>query len=238
MALSLESQWTVVACGVMAHADGVLDGQECDLLLAMVEGEANAEEYSAWLSTISDRARLEEMLLQLPPPAESAHREILENAWTVAVADGERTDAERDALERIAAQLGVEGVQLEFWREAWTEGQTNLAELLTDAACVVLAGDAPLDSDARKVIREFTQTVLTTDAHREELVGATAIPKRAEEVGRRLRGIPKRRRQWVIKMLATLPSQTSRREDALRRLMDLGASGGLSAELLKSLLER
>lgn len=238
MALSLESQWTIVACGVMAHADGVLDGEECDLLLAMVEGEADAEEYSAWLSTISDRARLEEMLVQLPSPADSAHREILETAWTVAVADGERTDAEREALDRIATQLGVEGVQLEFWREAWTEGQHALAELVTDAACVVLAGDAPLDSDARKVIRDFTRSVLTTDAHREELVGATAIPKRAEEVGRRLRGIPKRRRQWVIKTLAGVPGQTSRREDAQRRLMELGASGGLSAEVLSSLLAR
>ena len=101
MALSLESQWTVVACGVMAHADGVLDGEECDLLLAMVEGEADAEEYSAWLSTISDRPRLEEMLTQLTAPPEPTHREILETAWTVAVVDGERTAPEEEALTRI-----------------------------------------------------------------------------------------------------------------------------------------
>lgn len=236
MALSLESQWTVVACGVMAHADGVLDGEECDLLLAMVEGEADAEEYSAWLSTISDRERLEEMLAQLPTPPEAAHRDILETAWAVAVADGVRTDAEQEALGRIAARLGVEDVQLEFWRDAWTEGQNALAELVTDAACLVLAGEAPLDSAARTVIRELGRTVPTTDTHREELVGATAIPKNAEDIGRRLRGIPKRRRQWVIKALAGVPGQTARREDAQRRLMDLGASGGLSAEVLASLL--
>lgn len=236
MALSLESQWTVVACGVMAHADGVLDGEECDLLLAMVEGEANAEEYSAWLSTISDRARLEEMLAQLETPPQAVHREILETAWTVAVADGERTDAEQEALSRIATHLGVESVQLEFWREAWTEGQHALAELVTDAACVVLAGEAPLDSDGRTVIRKLGRTVPTTDAHREELVGATAIPKNAEDIGRRLRGIPKRRRQWLIKTLAGVPGQTPRREDAQRRLQALGESAGLSDEILKSLL--
>lgn len=236
MGLSLESQWTVVACGVMAHADGVLDGEECDLLLAMVEGEADGEDYSAWLSTISDGARLEEMLSELETPPDSSHREILETAWTVAVADGQRTDAERDALSRIATQLGVEGVQLEFWREAWTEAQHSLAELVTDAACVVLAGEAPLNSEARTVIRELSRTVPTTDAHREQLVGATAIPKNAEDIGRRLRGIPRRRRQWVIKTLAGVPGQTPRREDAQRRLMELGASGGLCAEILKSLL--
>lgn len=236
MALSLESQWTVVACGVMAHADGVLDGEECDLLLAMVEGEADADEYSAWLSTISDRARLEEMLSQLEAPPKATHREILETAWTVAVADGERTDAEQEALGLIATHLGVESVQLEFWREAWTEGQHALAELVTDAACVVLAGEAPLDAGARTVIRQLGRTVLTTDAHREELVGATAIPKNAEDIGRRLRGIPKRRRQWLIKTLAGVPGQTPRREDAQRRLRDLGESAGLSDEVLKSLL--
>lgn len=236
MALSLESQWTVVACGVMAHADGVLDGEECDLLLAMVEGEADADEYSAWLSTISDRARLEEMLSQLEAPPQATHREILETAWTVAVADGERTDAEQEALSRIATHLGVEGVQLEFWREAWTEGQHALAELVTDAACVVLAGEAPLDAGARTVIRQLGRTVPTTDAHREELVGATAIPKNAEDIGRRLRGIPKRRRQWLIKTLAGVPAQTPRREDAQRRLRGLGESAGLSDEVLRSLL--
>ncbi|MBV1858136.1 MAG: TerB family tellurite resistance protein [Nannocystaceae bacterium] len=236
MALSLESQWTVIACGVMAHADGVLDGEECDLLLAMIEGEADGEEYSAWLSTISDRERLEEMLSQLAPPPQSAHRDILETAWTLAVADGVRTSSEREALGRIATQLGVEEVQLEFWREAWTEGQSALAELVTDAGCIVLAGEAPLNSEARTTIRALSRAVPTTDAHREELVGATAIPKNAEDIGRRLRGIPKRRRQWVIKALAGIPGKASRREDAQRRLAAIGASAGLSAQTLAALL--
>lgn len=236
MALSLETQWTVVACGVMAHADGVLDGEECDLLLAIVEGEADAEEYSAWLSIISDRERLEEMLTQLPAPESTAHREILETAWTIAVADGERTAPEEDALGRIAQQLGVESVQLDFWRDAWTDGQHQTAELLTDAACVVLAGSAPLDADARATIREFTRAVPTTADHREELVAGTAIPKDAADVGRRLRAIPRRKRQWAIKTLAGLPSQSSRREDAQHRLVKLGADAGLSAAVLDSLL--
>lgn len=238
MALSLETQWTLVACGVMAHADGVLDGEECDLLLAMVEGEADAEEYSAWLSTISDRDRLEEMLTQLPAPEQTMHRTILETAWTVAVADGERTAPEEQALGQIAARLGVEAVQLEFWRDAWTEGQHQMAELLTDAACIVLAGSAPLDADARATIREFTRGVPTTDDHREELVAGTAIPKDPADVGRRMRAIPRRRRQWAIKTLSALPSQTSRREDARHRLDELGANAGLSAATLDSLLGR
>ncbi len=237
MALSLESQWTVVACGVMAHADGVLDGEECDQLLALVEGEADAEEYSAWLSTISDATRLSEMLEQLPPVPQTAHREILETAWTLAVADGERTDSEHSALETIAARMGVESVQLEFWREAWTQGQRDLAELITDAACVVVASSAPLTGDDRTIVRELIRDVPTSDAHREELVAGTVVPKDAQDVGRRLRGIPKRRRQWVVKSLASLPARVNGREDARRRLVELGEAGGLSAAILTSLLE-
>ena len=236
MALSLESQWTVVACGVMAHADGVLDGGECDLLLAMVEGEADAEEYSAWLSTISDRERLEEMLSQLPAPPETACRDILETAWSVAVADGVRSPAEREALDRIAARLGVASVQLDFWHDAWNEAQATLAELVIDAGCVTLAGEGPLDPTARASIRELTRSVPSTDEHREELVASTAIPKSAEDVARRLRAVPKRRRQWVIKALAKLPSEAGEREAAQRRLHDLGRDAGLSEAILTSLL--
>ncbi len=236
MTLSLESQWTVVACGVMAHADGVLDGQECDQLLALVEDEADAEDYSAWLSTISDAARLQEMLAQLPPPPETAHREILETAWTLAVADGERTAAEHDALERIAARLGVASVQLEFWRDAWTQGQHDLAELVADAACVVLAGSAPLSEDDRTRVAALLRDVPTTDVHREELAAGTVVPKDDQDVGRRLRAIPKRRRQWLVKTLAPLTARANRREDAQRRLSEIGEAGGLSAAILTSLM--
>ncbi len=236
MALSLVSQWTLVACGVMAHADGVLDGEECDRLLSMVEDEADGEEYSAWLATISDSARLDEMLQQLPDPPEAAHREILENAWTIAVVDGERSESEAKALDRIATRLGVESVQLEFWREAWTTQQHDLAEVVVAAACVVLAGNAPVATDERAHIRELAYRLPTAEAHREELVASTAIPHDAEVVARSLRGIPKRRRQWLIKVLAELPGRSARREDALARLQALGTDAGLSASILTSLL--
>src|SRR5687768_255247 len=85
MALSPTSQWTLVACGVMAHADGVLDGEECDRLLAMVEDEADGEEYSDWLAALGDAKRLDQLLEELPPAPAEDHREILENAWTLAI---------------------------------------------------------------------------------------------------------------------------------------------------------
>ena len=43
MALSLVSQWTLVACGVMAHADGVLDGETLLAMTGRVYVKCSAE---------------------------------------------------------------------------------------------------------------------------------------------------------------------------------------------------
>ncbi len=236
MALSLESQWTLVTCGVMAHADGVLDGEECDRLLAMVEDEADGEEYSAWLATISDRDRLEEMLAELPPAPPESHREILESAWTLAIVDGERSDSEAEALQRIAERLGVEAVQLEFWREAWTTQQHDLAEVVAAAASVVLGGSAPVPPADRNLVRELAWRLPTTDAHREELVATTSIAHDPDEVARRLGTVPRRRRQWLLKVLSTLPGAASRPDDARSRWVALAQGAGIAEATVQSLL--
>lgn len=237
MALSLETQWTVVGCGVMAHADGVLDGEECDVLLSMVEGEANASEYSAWLSTISDRDRLEEMLTELPAPSEDAVRDILETAWTTAIVDGQRSPSEEEALNRIACRLGIESNQLDFWRDLWARQQIESAELLADAACFILSGEMSLDPAARSTVREFTRHVPTTGEHREELLAATVIPKHLSNIAHRMLAIPVRKRQWMIKKLATLPDEATDRAEAERRLLQLGEEAGVGEAVAKSLLE-
>lgn len=236
MGLSLTSQWTLVACGVMAHADGVLDGEECDRLLSMVEDEADAEEYSAWLATISDATRLEEILsgLEAPPPED--HREILENAWTLAIVDGERSTSEVEALGRIAERLGIESVQLEFWQEAWTTSQHGFAEIAAESLTVILGGTAPVDADDRKLVRELVWRLPTSNDHREELVATAAVPHRPDEIARKLATIPRRRRQWLLKVLAPSVESAKRPEEARGRFLELASDAGLDKDLAEKLL--
>lgn len=226
----------LVACGVMAHADGVLDGQECDRLLAMVEDEADSDDDGAWLSTIGDRDRLEEMLEALPALPEEHHRDVLENAWLLAVVDGERTAPELAALESLAKRLGVEQMQLEFWREAWTTQQHDLAELAVVSACVVLGGTAPVTANDRSLIRDLAWRLPATDPHRERLEATSAIAHDPQEVARRLRAISKRKRRWVLCALASVPRAAGRREDAIARARALGIDAGLSEAVVDAAL--
>jgi tellurite resistance protein len=236
MALSLTSQWTLVACGVMAHADGVLDGEECDRLLAMVEDEADGEEYSEWLAVLGDARRLEQLLEELPPAPSDDHREILENAWTLAIVDGERTDPEAAALERIAGRLGVESVQLEFWREAWTEGQTTFARNVTEALVVILGGDAPVADDDRKLLTEFVWRLPTSNEHREELAATVGEARDKEAVARELTALPRRRRQWLLRLLAPTAHASARPDDASRRFIELADAVGVDRNRAEALL--
>src|SRR5690606_23000467 len=59
--MDLATTWTLTACGLMAHADGVLDGEECDRITAMIEEEVgtDADAYAEWLAVVGDRASLE-----------------------------------------------------------------------------------------------------------------------------------------------------------------------------------
>jgi tellurite resistance protein len=236
MALSLTSQWTLVACGVMAHADGVLDGEECDRLLAMVEDEADGEEYSEWLAALGDAKKLEQMLEELPPPPAEDHREILENAWTLAIVDGERTEPEAVALERIATRLGIETVQLEFWREAWTEAQTTFARNVTEALVVILGGDAPVAEDDRKLLTEFVWRLPTSNEHREELAATVAEARDKDAVARELTALPRRRRQWLLRLLAPTARASTNAEAAGARFIALAEAAGLDRARAEALL--
>ena len=236
MALSVTSQWTLVACGVMAHADGVLDGEECDRLLAMVEDEADGEEYSEWLAALGDAKRLDALLEALPAADPQDHREILENAWTLAIVDGERTEPEAAALERIAARLGVESVQLEFWREAWTDSQTAFARSVTEALVVILGGNAPIAEEDRKLLTELVWRLPTSNEHREELAGTVGEARDEETVARELTALPKRRRQWLLRLLAPTVRASTQAEAARQRFVALAEAVGVPRDRAEALL--
>ena len=110
MAVSLTTQWKLVACGLVAHADGVLDGEECDRLMAAVDDAADGDTYSEWLATVADPERLQRVLDELPTPPEESRRAILEQAWTMSIVDGERCDAET-----AAASFGMRNISMTSW---------------------------------------------------------------------------------------------------------------------------
>ncbi|MCA9654360.1 MAG: TerB family tellurite resistance protein [Myxococcales bacterium] len=233
MALSLQTQWTLVASGLVAHADHVLTGEECERLMAMVDAEVDGDEYGDWMKTISDAEALEGLLKTLDKPPADSHRQILEDAWLMAVVDGERADEEIAVLERVAEVLGVEMLQLEFWREAWTQAQHDYAETVTAALAWVLGDGAELDDQAEDAISEFVGTLPTTHEHREALATAARGAQAFDAVEGRLRGLSMAQRRDAIRRLFVAASTN----EELERWRRLGTAVRLSDEEIEKIAE-
>jgi DnaJ-domain-containing protein 1 len=229
MALSLPTQWTLVASGLMAHADHVLSGEECERLMALVDEEVDGEAYAEWMSVVSDPARLSATLERLAVPPAESHRQILEEAWLMAVVDGERVEAELDALRGIATRLGVAPAQLEQWREAWDAAQRVHAASAVAALGHVLGGA----SDDAGVLEGFVHALPTTHEHRAELLAAGLPHEDLEAVRRRLHGASRGQRRDVLRRLAGV----AHGDEARDRWRALGRELGLGDEELDRLAD-
>lgn len=237
MALSLPNQWTLVACGVIAHADGVLDGEECDRLMSMVEQEVDGEEYSSWMAIISDPRRLDELLEGLEPPPAQTHREILEQAWVVSIVDGERTQPEEEALQRVAKRLGVEPMQLDFWRQAWSQAQDTFAEATARTLAAVIGAEGTIATEDRKLMQEIIWRLPTSHEQRDELGVLAAVSQPLEQVVASLDALPMQRRAWLLKLIAPAVAASTDPDATRERFVDIAQRVGFDPERAQRMLE-
>ncbi len=234
MPLDPHKQWTLVCSGLVAHADGVLDGSECERLMAVLEAtdDLDGDEYGAWMAAIADPKRLEELMTLLPPPPAEQHRDLLENAWVMAVVDGQRTPEEGAMLERLAARMGVEPMQLDYWREAWARTEEEFA---TAVACVlawVLGGGAPAAEAHRAPARDALWATPCEHALRERLVGRAMLPCSRDEAAAPLSSLPRARRAAALQRSVVAIAKLPRTTEARARLVDLAWASSVSAELV------
>lgn len=216
-------QWTLVCGGLVAHSDGVLDGEECERLIAVLDiaDDLDSEEYSTWMATVSDAARLQELFDTLPVPPPEHHRDLLEQAWVMAVADGRRTQEEIETLDRIATRFGVESVQLEFWRDAWTQAEADLAAAVAQSLGAVIGGGNPAAADDRASIEEALWRTPCEESDRDRLVGVAMAPQDLETAARTILGLPRPRRLVALHRLVEAAKASTDREGALARVRDL-----------------
>lgn len=237
MALTLTNKWQLVACGLVTHADGVLDGEECDRLMAMVDGHADGEEYASWLSAVADADRLREILEGLPAPPPEDHREILEQAWRISIVDGDRCDAEMAIIEDLARRIGVESVQLEFWRDAWTRSERETAASMAAALGWILGGGAPLHDDDKARLRNAIMAFPTADDHREALIELASGALERDQAVRGLGTLTRRKRRWALEQLAPVVSGSTGTDVPRQRFIELGAELGVAASEADAMLD-
>lgn len=228
MPVSPETEWILIASGLIAHADGELEGNEVERLMAIIDEQIPEQDYADWLSLIGDKAQLEARYAALADPPQAQHRALLEEAWTMAMVDGERSASELVVLARIAERFGVEPMQLEFWRTAWTEAEQELSIRVAELAVVCLSGNELLFEDDHSPFLDLLEKLPTSIEERERLGAfATAPPTDSAELARALAAMPRARRLQAFTLVAPLIRNTVGAEAARTRFVDVGHTAGL-----------
>jgi hypothetical protein len=145
MALTPEQEWTLVSCGLIAHADEILDIGEWDEVLRYVGATLSEGDQQVWMEVLSNQDQLEHRFSELAPLPAGTEEELLRRCWQMALADGTGSDIEATVHDRIARRLGVDLDQAARWREIWTEQAHARAELTVSLAAMFVNLDGHLD---------------------------------------------------------------------------------------------
>lgn len=146
MALTPEQEWTLVGCGLIAHADEILDIGEWDEVLRYVGSTLGEADQVQWMDIISRQDELERRFDHLQPiEDESKKEELLRRCWQMALADGTGSDVEATVHDRIARRLGIGLERAARLRESWTAQAHARAELTVGLAAMFVNLDGHLD---------------------------------------------------------------------------------------------
>jgi len=232
LGLDPNKQWTLVCGGLVAHADGVLDGNECERLMGVLEAAEglDGEEYGAWITAIGDPQRLEELLAALPAPAAEHHRELLESAWVMAVVDGKRTPEEAQMIERLATTMGVESVQLDYWREAWTSAEQEFAQAVAAVLGWVMGGGAPALPEDHKAIADALWQTPCEQRLREVLLTVAMAACTRDDAAKQLATLSRARRIAAVQRAVEPCKAAVRVAEARARLGELAWETSIPGE--------
>jgi tellurite resistance protein len=236
MALSVQTQWTLVASGLIAHADEVMAGEECERLMTMLDERADADEYTAWFELVSDPDKLFAKLETLPALPEAHHREVLEEAWLMAAADGKRLPEEAEMLGRVARKLGVESVQLDFWRDAWTATQNAMCEVATAATVACLVGGRSATAADREAAQRVWELLPVTEDQHAALQRVLTASHTHDDAARQLQALGRPQRKATLRAVATVIAEAGD-DEAQGRLRTLGEASGLDSDAVSAALE-
>jgi len=237
MPLTPEQEWIIAACGLIAHADGELSNGESDQVLAMLDESMSLEEHERWLALLADRPALTRLFHELPPPLPAFTEPLLEQAWTMALADGHASESELRELERIAAELGIAAGELAGWRRQWTDHAVELAEHTAGFAAILIHHDGTIDPEEETGLRELLARLPLAPSRRDQLAEQLLAHAPAlDHVGARLAALPRERRLTVLRSLAPLVAASSRPDLGREFFLDLARSAAISAEQAGRLL--
>ena len=211
MALTLELEWTLVACGLVALADGVLKGGEASRVLDMVNAALGPEDQDTWIDLISSREGLLARADALARPPDDSPERVLRRAWSIALVDGEGSLDEARILEQLGARLGIERDQVIVWRKLWTSQAIETAGHVATFAALLLHRHAtaapqlgaPLGVNERAKFLRLLAGMPLSEARRVRLHRLLDEAPGVEDLGSALLWLSAERRDEVLRELAT-----------------------------------
>lgn len=176
MPLSPEQEWTLVACGLVAHADGVLEVGEWDEVLWLLDERVATDEVEPWIDLLSDEKALRRRFDELAAPAPMLCEGILEKAWRMALADGNGTEAEQTIHDEIASKLGVDDGEVSAWRSAWNDRAHRRAEVVAGFAALMAGSDGVTEPMERAEYDDLVRRLPLADGRLDAVSGLIDAP--------------------------------------------------------------
>ncbi len=234
--LSVEDRWTIVCCGLIAHADEVVDIGEWDAVMRMVPSSISTEQRNYWAEVLSDQERLEEIFADLEPVPAGFARELLWRSWQVALADGAGSDVEESQHDRVAVRAGIELEQAFTWRNEWTEQAAAYARIAVSLAAVFVNLDGRLDFHEAVHFENLLARMPVSLGDRSELMSMLTEPPELDDVVASLRELPESQRRAALHELAPLVRESHRAQRERDEFFDLAERIGVSKEDATQLL--
>lgn len=235
MALTPEQEWTLIACGMIAHADEILEIGEWDQILRIVDAKLDEDESQTWLDLLMDREKLEQRFADLAPPLPAFNEELLHQCWRMALADGDGSEVEAGVHDHIAGKLGVDQEEAARLREEWTKKAADRAELVVSFAAAMANIDGQLDSAEAVQFDSLLERLPLPVNRRVDLAGILYDAPKLEDVGDKLKSMSLEDREAVLYDIVPLVKASARGErerQAYLQLADLAAVPKSKAEKL------
>jgi tellurite resistance protein len=204
MPLSPEQEWTLAACGLVAHADGIVEAGEWDRVLWMLDERIGAEDASTWVELLADRTRLRAHLDSLPPPMPFFAEGILEKAWRMALADGEGSEHEAAIHDELAARVGMSAPEAAQLRKEWLAQAHKRSELVAGFAAILANLDGRLEASEAAELDALIERLPTPAARRPGLIALRDDPPSLDRVVGELLGMDPEERSIALLSLVPL----------------------------------